>query len=57
MWKIEERKEPLTAPITLPPLDEPTLAELRQHYDDASNTETRTRYQMLLLAQRGQTST
>jgi transposase len=57
LWKIEERKEPLTSPITLPPLDEQTLTELRQHYDEASDAETRTRYQMLLLAQRGQTST
>ncbi len=56
-WKIEERNELLTAPITLPPLDEQTLTELRQHYDDASDAETRTRYQMLLLAHRGQTST
>jgi hypothetical protein len=56
---VEDRRkeEKLTAPITLPPLDEQTLTELRQRYDEASDAETRTRYQMLLLAQRGQIST
>jgi Winged helix-turn helix len=43
--------------LTLPPLDEQTLTELRQRYDDASDAETRIRYQMLLLSARGQTST
>jgi transposase len=57
MWKSEERKTEMTAPITLPPLDEPTLTELRRRYDDTSDAETRTRYQMLLLSTKGQTST
>src|SRR5436189_2481942 len=57
MWKSEERKTEMTAPITLPPLDEPTLTELRHRYDDTSEAETRTRYQMLLLSAKGQTST
>jgi len=41
---VEERRkeEELTAPITLLPLDEQRLTELRQRYDDASDTETRT---------------
>jgi transposase len=47
----------LTAPIILPPLGEQALTELHQCYDDASDAETRTRYQMLLLSARGQTST
>jgi len=47
----------LTAPITLPPLEEQTLTELHHRYDDASDAETRTRYQMLLLSAKGQTST
>src|SRR6266700_1748784 len=57
MWKSEERKTEMTAPITLAPLDEQTLAELRHRYDDTSDAETRTRYQMLLLSAAGQTST
>ncbi len=57
MWKSEERKTEMTAPITLAPLDEPTLTELRRRYDDTSDAETRTRYQMLLLSVTGQTST
>ena len=57
MWKSEERKTEMTAPITLSPLDEPTLTKLRRRYDDASDAETRTRYQMLLLSASGQTST
>src|SRR5205085_11421182 len=47
----------MTTPITLPPLDEPSLSDLRHRYDEASDAETRTRYQMLLLSARGQTST
>ena len=56
---VEDRRkeEKLTTPITLPPLDEQTLTELRQRYDDAFDAETRIRYQMLLLSARGQTST
>jgi len=46
----------MTTPITLPPLDEPTLTELRRRYDEAVDAEKRTRYQMLLLSLRGQTS-
>ncbi len=46
----------MSAPITLPPLDAQVLAELRQRYDETSEAETRTRYQMILLAQRGYTA-
>ena len=46
----------MTAPITLPPMDEVTLTELRRHYEESTDAETRTRYQMLLLSLRGQTS-
>jgi transposase len=41
----------VTAPITLPRLDPATFAELRQRYEDTPNVESRTRYQMILLAQ------
>jgi hypothetical protein len=47
----------MTAPITLPPLNEQTLTELRRRYHDTSDAETRTRYQMFLLSAKGQTST
>ncbi len=47
----------MTAPITLRPLDEQSLIDLRRHYDETSDAETRTRYQMLLLSAKGQTST
>lgn len=47
----KRRKERVTAPITLPRLDTATLAELRQRYEDTPNVESRTRYQMILLAQ------
>jgi transposase len=47
----------MTAPITLPPLDESTHSELRRRYDETSDAETRTHYQMLLLSARGKTST
>ena len=57
MWKIEERKKEMTAPITLRPLDEQTLTDLSRRYDETSDAETRTRYQMLLLSAKGQTST
>jgi transposase len=46
----------MTAPITLPSLDEPTLAELRRRYEETRDAETRTRYQMLVLSLQGQTS-
>ena len=53
----DRRKEKeMTAPITLPSLDEPTLAELCRRYEATADAETRTRYQMLLLSLRGQTS-
>ena len=41
----------MTAPITLPPLDRAILAELRRRYEETANVESRTRYQMILLAQ------
>ena len=43
MWKSEERKTEMTAPITVLPWDEPTLTELRRRYDDTSDAKTRTR--------------
>ena len=46
----------MTTAITLPQLDELTLTELRRRYKETSDAETRTRYQMLLLSLRGQTS-
>src|SRR5260370_35459740 len=46
----------MTAPLTLPSVDELTLAELRRRYEETSDAETRTRYQMLVLSWRGQTS-
>jgi transposase len=48
-WK--RRKERMTAPITLPPLEPATFAELRRRYEETANAESRTRYQMILLAQ------
>ena len=56
--EVEDRRkeEEMTAPITLPSLDEPTLAELCRRYEETSDAETRTRYQVLLLSLRGQTS-
>ncbi len=46
----------MTKPLTLPPLDEVTLTELHCRYEESPDAETRTRYQMLLLALRGQKS-
>ena len=46
----------MTTPITLPPMDELTLTELRRRYEETTDAETRTRYQMLLLSLRGQVS-
>jgi transposase len=46
----------MTTPITLPPMDEVALTELRRRYEETTDAETRTRYQMLLLSLRGQTS-
>ena len=55
---MEDRRkeEEMTTPITLPHLDEPTLTALRRRYEETTDAETRTRYQMLLLSLRGQTS-
>jgi hypothetical protein len=44
------------APVTLLPLDEHLQVELLRCYEEACSAETRTRYQMLLLAQDGRTS-
>jgi transposase len=57
MWKSEERMKEMTAPITLQSLDEQTLSDLHGRYNETSDAETRTRYQMLLLSAKGQTST
>ena len=46
----------MNAPITLPSLDETTLVELRRRYEETTDAETRTHYQMLLLSLRRQTS-
>lgn len=46
----------MTAPITLPSLETEVEAELRQRYEETGHPETRTRYQMILLAQRGHTA-
>ena len=43
----------MTAPITIAPLDLAPCAELRKLYEETSNVESRTRYQMILLAQQG----
>ena len=51
MWKIEEKGEELDSPNHLPPLDTVTLVELRRRYKETPNVESRTRYQMILLAQ------
>ena len=55
---MEDRRkeEEMTKPLTLPPLDEVTLNELRRRYEESPNAETRTRYQMLVLALQGQKS-
>ena len=39
--------------LTLPPLDEASLSELRARYDAATNAGLRLRYQMILLAHQG----
>lgn len=46
----------MSAPITLSPLDTQMLAQLRRRYDETSEAETRTRSHMILLAQRGYTT-
>ena len=56
--KVEDRRKEkeLTKPLTLPPLDEEALTELRRCYEESPDAETRTRYQMLLLSLQGQKS-
>jgi len=46
----------MTAPITIPSLDESIVVELRRRYEETADAETRTRYQILLLSLQGQTS-
>ena len=41
-------------PLTIPPLDAATAAELRGRYEASADPETRLRYQMVWLAHRGQ---
>src|SRR6266576_695806 len=41
----------MPAPITIPRLDAAILTQLCQRYEDTPNVESRTRYQMILLAQ------
>lgn len=53
MGKIEEKEGNYDSPITLPALDAATLADLRHRYDETANVESRTRSQMILLAQQG----
>src|SRR5207302_1586799 len=55
---VEDRRkeEEMTTPVTLPQLDEPTLTALRRRYEESTDAQARTRYQMLLLSLRGQTS-
>ncbi len=40
--------------IIVAPLEPGVLADLRRHYEETATAETRTRYHMVLLAQRGQ---
>src|SRR6266536_1951916 len=56
--KVEDRRkeEEMTTPITLPQMDELTLTELHRRYEETTDAETRTRYQMLLLSLQSQTS-
>jgi transposase len=50
----EKRKEAgMTAPITIAPLDPTPFAELRKLSEETSDAQSRTRYQMILLAQQG----
>lgn len=55
---MEDRRkgQEMTKPLTLPPLDEEAQTELRRRYEESPDAETRTRYQMLLLALQGQKS-
>jgi transposase len=40
-------------PLSLPPIDPTTLADLRQRYNTTTDADLRLRYQMVLLAQQG----
>jgi Winged helix-turn helix len=51
VWKIEGKEGTYASPNYFTPLDTATLAELHRRYEDTPNVESRTRYQMLLLAQ------
>jgi hypothetical protein len=51
--RLKNKKECMTAPITLSPLDTTTLAELRHRYEETPKVENWTRYQMILLVLRG----
>jgi hypothetical protein len=55
---VEDRRkeQELTKPLTLSPMDEEALTELRRRYEKSPDAETRTRYQMLLLSLQGQKS-
>jgi hypothetical protein len=43
----------MTTPITVAPLDPASSAELHTLYEEITDVESRTRYQMILLAQQG----
>jgi len=43
----------MPAPLMLPPIDAQLQANLHQLYEETTNAETRTRYQMIVLAQQG----
>ena len=54
--KIEGKKRRHDSPHYITPLAAEVQAELCQRYDETGNPETRTRSQMVLLAQRGHTA-
>ena len=43
----------MPAPIMLPPLDAQLQTNLHQHYEETTDAETRTRYQMIVLTHQG----
>ena len=53
--RVKRKTECVGAPISLPPLEPATLAELHQRYEETTSVESRTRYQMILLAQQAYT--
>jgi transposase len=60
-WYPEEKEEgkeeeAMSVPMQLPPLDESERAELHRRYNETTQVETRTRYQMLLLSLQGQST-